>query len=288
LIVILLGLLSFGLVADEKEDLTKCQQLYREGKFAEALSLANESIKKYGETQDLLTGKFYILMELKKYDEAIEVGVKKDNAATRKSPYSSYELAELYMTVNKSADALKWLEKSAERGFQDFTELLGNEKFQPLQKDKQFLALIEKIKVNIGIGKPVKDFALTSLTGDTLSLAKYKGKVVLIDFWATWCPPCVAEMPNVKKIYDQYHPKGFEILGISLDKEKEKLTEYIKTQNVKWSITYSGKGWGDDTVALYGVRSIPSTWLVDKKGVLRYFGIRGEELGTAVAKLLAE
>jgi peroxiredoxin len=288
LIVILLGLLSFGLVADEKEDFAKGQQLYKEGKFAESLALINDGIKKYGETENWLTGKFYILMEMKKYEEAIEVGVKKENITTRKSPYSSYELAELYMEVKKPDEALKWLETSVERGFQDYTEMLGDEKFQPLFNDKRFVALTDKIKLNIGIGKPVKEFALTSLTGEPVSVAKYKGKVVLLDFWATWCSPCVHEMPNVKKIYDQYHAKGFEIIGISLDNAKEKLTEYIKTQNIQWLITFSGKGWGDDTAALYGVRSIPSTWVLDKKGMLRYFGIRGDELGKAIEKLLAE
>jgi thiol-disulfide isomerase/thioredoxin len=112
--------------------------------------------------------------------------------------------------------------------------------------------------------------------------------VVLVDFWATWCKSCREEMPLLKDYYKEFKAKGFEMIGISLDSSEEKLKEYIKQNNLEWRFSYSGKGWKDETVMRYGVNSIPSHWLIDKKGILRSFGLKGEKLRKAIALLLAE
>ncbi len=95
-------------------------------------------------------------------------------------------------------------------------------------------------------------------------------------------------MPQLKDLYKEFKGKGFEIIGISLDSNEKKLNEYIEKNELEWIFSFSGKVWKDDTALRYGVNSIPSYWLIDKRGILRSFGLKGEDLRKAVALLLAE
>ena len=138
------------------------------------------------------------------------------------------------------------------------------------------------------IGAPLKDFDEKDLDGKPLSIASRKGKVVLVDFWATWCGPCVHELPNVLKTYEKYHDKGFEIIGISLDSDKDKLTSFIKEKKMTWPQYFDGKGWQNKVSTQYGIQSIPSTYLIDKEGKVIAIGLRGDDLDAAVGKALGE
>lgn len=135
--------------------------------------------------------------------------------------------------------------------------------------------------------KPV-DLKFTSADGHEIDLANYRGKVVLVDFWASWCGPCMGEMPNVVSTYGKLHDKGFEILGISLDQDKAAMEGALKKQNMTWVQYFDGGGWDNKISKSFGIQSIPAAWLLDKKGMLREQGLRGEALGAAVEKLLAE
>jgi thiol-disulfide isomerase/thioredoxin len=153
----------------------------------------------------------------------------------------------------------------------------------PDEEKEQARRLLKRLDA---IGKPM-DIQYTSIDGRQVDLAKMKGKVVLVDFWATWCPPCVAEMPDVKATYEKLHDKGFEIVGISLDVDKDALAGFVKENGMPWPQYFDGLRWSNKLVAEFGITSVPSMWLVDKQGNVR--DQAGQiSLEEKVTKLLAE
>lgn len=133
-------------------------------------------------------------------------------------------------------------------------------------------------------------FALNgkTLEGKSLSLDSYKGKVVLLDFWATWCGPCVGELPNVQTNYKTYHSKGFDIVAVSLDEEKDALTNFIKAKAMPWPQIFDGKGWEAGDAKAYGVQAIPFSLLIGKDGKIAAVNPRGPALEPAIKAALAK
>ena len=138
------------------------------------------------------------------------------------------------------------------------------------------------------IGKTVPDFSATDLDGNPISLEQYRGKVILLDFWAVWCGPCIAEMPNVKKVYDTYKDEGFDVIGISLDTDEDILQDYLKENQIPWRQVFSGEGWRSPVARQYHINSIPTPWLIAKDGTLITPQARGEALERLVAEALKD
>jgi thiol-disulfide isomerase/thioredoxin len=136
------------------------------------------------------------------------------------------------------------------------------------------------------IGLPM-DFNFTALDGRQVSLAELKGKVVLVDFWATTCGPCVRDLPELKQLYAKYNAQGLEIVGISLDSDRVALTRFVEREKIPWPQYYDPAGETNRLAQLYGIGSIPVVWLVDRHGVLRQLNGRDDQ-EKKVAALLKE
>ncbi len=137
-------------------------------------------------------------------------------------------------------------------------------------------------------GSVAPDFAMAQPDGQPLKLSQLRGKYLLIDFWASWCGPCRVENPNVVKAYSQYAPKGFEILGVSLDQNRERWLDAITKDGLTWPQVSDLKGWQNEAAQLYGVSSIPHTFLLDKEGKIIARNLRGEALWAKLREVLGE
>lgn len=152
-------------------------------------------------------------------------------------------------------------------------------------KDPQLVAAIRAQlgQLTIRAGRTPPDFTASSLDGRKVSLSGYKGKVVLLDFWATWCGPCIVELPNVKRIYEKYNDEGFEIVSISLDRNEEMLRTFVKRSELDWTHIYNlSLPPGQDIASQYGVEAIPQMILVGRHGKIVDTGLRGPVLEEAV------
>lgn len=155
----------------------------------------------------------------------------------------------------------------------------GNERLRGMVMDR-----LAQIRTQ---GEVVKPFRLQTVNGREVSLEALRGKVVLLDFWATWCGPCRAEIPALVKLYERLRNRGFEIVGVSLDMETAGLSAFVETYAMGWPVVADGTGWDTEMAKRYKVESIPDTMLIDREGRLVRRGLRGEELAHAVEALLA-
>jgi thiol-disulfide isomerase/thioredoxin len=140
---------------------------------------------------------------------------------------------------------------------------------------------------SISLDKPFPDLQFKAVDGNDISISQFKGKYVLIDFWAVWCGPCISEMPALVKLYEEYHDKGFEIVGISLDSDIEALKKYLATNKIRWPQYFDGKTWDNEISKRFGIHSIPSTVLLDKSGYVIDKDLSGVMLRKKVERLLS-
>lgn len=135
-------------------------------------------------------------------------------------------------------------------------------------------------------GNMAKDFELPDTTGNPVKLSSKFGQVLLLDFWASWCPPCRAENPNLVKLYQKYHKKGFDIFAVSLDRKKESWIKGIQNDKLTWTHVSDLAYWNSSAAALYGVRAIPSNVLIDASGMIIARNLTSEELDEKLAEIL--
>ncbi len=153
-----------------------------------------------------------------------------------------------------------------------------------IDKMMDHLATLEKV----GVGKKFTDLEMADPSGKMHKLSDYagKGKVVLVDFWASWCPPCRRDMPHLVELYKQYRNKNFEIVGVSLDRTNDAWVKGIKDLNITWPQMSDLKYWQSEGAALYGVNSIPHTVLIDKDGTIIAKNLRGDALDSKLAEVI--
>jgi peroxiredoxin len=140
----------------------------------------------------------------------------------------------------------------------------------------------------LAIGAPAPEIALPQPNGEVLKLSDLKGQYVLVDFWASWCGPCRKENPNVKRVYAKYHSKGFEILGVSLDKNSSAWLNAIQQDDLQWKHVSDLKYWQSEVVPEYQIKGIPLTYLVDPEGNIAAKNMRGASLDQKLAEIFGE
>jgi peroxiredoxin len=158
---------------------------------------------------------------------------------------------------------------------------------KPVQTSAQGKEVADRIATlsRIAVGQMAPNFQQLTTDNAPVTLASYKGKYVLLEFWASWCGPCRAESPNLLKEYKHYKDKGFDVLAVSLDDKKEKWMEAIKKDGMPWTQVSDLKGWKNEVAGLYGINAVPANFLIDPTGKIVARDLRGEELGKALAKI---
>jgi peroxiredoxin len=266
-------------------------------KYAEALShvrklvvISKQFPAKPEFQEQMLDFQQYLLLKTGAFQEALENGFDLDalsqKISTRKSPWNCLKIADAYLGLKDWKSAMAWIEKAVyERNFVR-RDAFAAPNYSPLKNNPRFVKVLATIEKTIGLNLPAKAFTVRLLDGTAFSLTGQRGKVVLIDFWDVNCPPCRKEMPNLKKLHREFAAKGLVIVGISLDTDKTLLQNYLKEISPKWKMACSFQGWNDATAKLYLINATPSSWLIDRQGILRHINLRGEELYQAVKVLL--
>ena len=234
------------------------------------------------------------LVRLERVEEGIKVFEKSimEHPETRFVPQYLLELGLAYDKLGKH-----------DKGDETYKKLIDHSKFGSRSQAKQAKMILELDKAERNgelpqpagaepsstpskwVGKPAPGFQVKDLNGKELSLKKLHGQVVLLDFWATWCGPCIAEMPNVKKTYEKYKDQKFQIIGISLDRSIEPLKSFVKKEGLAWHQYFDN---ARILSTMYQVNAIPSTFLIDGEGIIRKTNLRGRSLETGVAELVKE
>ena len=192
--------------------------------------------------------------------------------------------------ANRDEEVLEVLEKLEERYPDNYYVL---DELARIHEELGNSELAEEYRKKVNpmselVGKVVPDFSATDLDGKPISLQQYRGKVILLDFWGIWCGFCLAEMPNVKRVYDTYKDQGFDIIGVNLDTDETRLRNYLKENDIQWRQIFSGQKWKSPLVQQYHIRSIPAPCLIARDGTLISSEARGVKLEQLVVEALKD
>jgi tetratricopeptide (TPR) repeat protein len=235
---------------------------------AAALKPANEA-----ELYNVLGVVLYLQGEKKSYDEAVEALQRSIEVSKGKVVKAYYNLGFALIKSGKEEEGIAALKTYLQ------LDPEGNDA-------SQARAVIANTKMVDARVAPT--FSFKSNTGEELSIEKLRGKIVLLEFWASWCGPCRAELPEIKSIWKKYGGDRFIIVGINLDPNRPAFDAFMKEAGMTWPQYYDGLGWGNKISQLYGVYAIPHSVLIDQEGVIKARGLRGEQLSDVIGDLLSK
>ena len=212
-------------------------------------------------------------------------------AALRRKPQTYFKLAENFGRLLESlGDG-----ENAAAAYETFGDILSQNLDEEIHNYGEILKTGGVRRAHLLTGEKIKISGKT-VDGKPFDISQYKGKVVIVDFWATWCGPCLAELPNIKKLYEKYHARGLEVVGVSLDDSGPELANFLKDNDLPWRILHhdgpqqpEGKkrGFSDPNAEFYGIIGIPAIFLVDRHGKVVSLDARGEQLTTLVEGLIS-
>lgn len=233
-----------------------------------ALKPENEAV-----LANLLGVSLYLQDDKKSLEEAAAAFKKAIELSKGTMPKAHYNLGYALIKSGKEAEGIAELKK--------YVELEPDSPNAESARDVITNPKLAKAKI-------ATDFKVKGTDGKELSLRNLRGKVVLLDFWASWCGPCRVEMPAVKRVWQKYGGDKFVIVGINMDRTKEAFESYVKSEGLTWPQYYDGQVWNNKITQLYGVKGIPYTVLIDKDGAIRAVSLRGNQLYNKIADLVKE
>ncbi len=237
---------------------------------------------------------------LREEQEKLEADLKSEEAEVKRAAETKYDefdhqIAEkaysyIKQNINNLTSAKLLVDFRYELNEEQQNDIVASasEEFKNVPGVQKLIDHLEVLK-KVAVGQKFTDFEMADIKGKTHKLSEFVGNgknIVLLDFWASWCPPCRRDIPNLVETYKEFKGKGFEIVGISLDSKKEAWEKGIKDLNITWTQLSDLKGWKNDGAALYGVNSIPHTILVDKDGTIIAKGLHGKEVAEKLRELL--
>jgi len=244
--------------------------------YEEALKELNTLIEKYTGTEEALKAKLYvgtIFIYMNNFDEAVKSF---DVVLSHEGIDPGLKANSLYF----KAKALL-AKGDIVRAKETVTELR-------LIKPEAADSFGNELSGMLRIGVEAPTFNVAAVDGKPIDLAQYKGNVTIINFWATWCDPCIQEFPNAKKLYTKFKDKGVQFIGVSLDDDIEDLRGFVKQFAVEWPQIFDGKRWLGAIPSLYHIQAIPSMVLLDRESKVRYVGSDTEAVTRIVTTLLSE